>query len=326
MSEHDIDSEPPGRSRRQILAGLAGAGGLGLVPGLSGPPDGAGDVGGQQYAQQGGDTTLVLAERQTPRTVDPAAVDSGTLAEQLGFPENGYETLVYYPPKTSKQLIPYLATKVPSTKNGLITNDNKTLEFPLRQGVTFHTGGEMTAEDVKFSWERAMKMGVSPEIGRLQNTVDSIEAADDYRVRVTLTEPISQVFLNTVVTRPPAGIVSKQAVQEHGGVQSGQRNNWMDNHTAGTGPFKAGELVSGDHFVWERHQDYWGADNERYQSNVDRLRQLATPEIGTVRAMFQRKDIHESFGGADYLSDLKGTPGVEFTFNQGFDPTHITFN
>lgn len=316
--------------RRQFLKGLT-AGGTALIAGCGSnnsqnteaTPTEAPEETETDEPGGGGqpETTMVFGHQSDAGNLDPHTVDTTDDTSLLCFPENAYETLIYFNVDDTSTLEPHLASEVPSEDNGLITNDGKTFEFPLREGVAFHTGGEMTSEDVKFSFERAMTMNLSPEVGRLQDHIESLEAPDDYTFRITLKEEFGP-FVTSALTRPVAAIVSKDAVEEHGGVQENQRNEWMSQNTAGTGPYQVGDWVRGDHITWEKFDDHWNPDYPK----IDRIRQVATPEVSTRRSMLQRKEMHACWAPAAQLADLEGTPGVKFEFGASFDPAHITFN
>ncbi len=67
-----------------------------------------------------------------------------------------YDNLVAYKPGSLSEFIPMLATEVPSVENGLISKDGRTYTIPIRKGVKFHNGAELTPEDVEYSFERNM--------------------------------------------------------------------------------------------------------------------------------------------------------------------------
>ena len=69
---------------------------------------------------------------------------------------NIYENLIMFKEGDITQYEPLLATKVPTVDNGLIKNDGTTYIFPIREGVTFHEGGTLTPEDVKYSFMRGL--------------------------------------------------------------------------------------------------------------------------------------------------------------------------
>ena len=85
------------------------------------------------------------------------------------------------------ELVPALATEVPTIDNGLISEDGLTYTFPIREGVMFHDGTELTAEDVKYSWDRVMTMDLpGGQRGLLIDIVAETAVVDDLTFEVTL--------------------------------------------------------------------------------------------------------------------------------------------
>ena len=85
---------------------------------------------------------LVHAADEEPSTLDPAQVEPGEAGETVIL--QVYERLLEFAPD-SPTLVPALATEVPSRENGLISEDGLTYTFPIRQGVKFHDGTDLTA-------------------------------------------------------------------------------------------------------------------------------------------------------------------------------------
>ncbi len=86
-------------------------------------------------------------------SMDPAwAFDTASHSVIL----NMYEPLLTFKGSTAAELEPVIAEKVPSRENGLISADGRTYTFPIRKGVKFHKGGEVTPEDVRYSLMRFM--------------------------------------------------------------------------------------------------------------------------------------------------------------------------
>ena len=163
-------------------------------------------------------TTVSIGD---PRTLDPAeAYDSAS----GGVLSNTYETLVFYDRDKEDELIPILATEVPSSSNGGISPDGLTYTFNIRQGVTFHDGSEMTAEDVVFSINRLLVMGLGPSwmYSELLDTaddngdgiVDSITQIDQFTVQFQLKEAAPR-FL-AIMAYTAGSIVSKDWVSSKG--------------------------------------------------------------------------------------------------------------
>lgn len=69
---------------------------------------------------------------------------------------NVMETLIWYDYKDATSFVPVLATEVPSVENGLISEDGLTYTFNIREGVKFHDGGDLTASDVAYSFQRGL--------------------------------------------------------------------------------------------------------------------------------------------------------------------------
>ena len=294
-------------SRRDLLKAAGAGTGVALAGCVTG--DGEGGAEGEG---------LVFADVTDPEGLDPHVIDTTSDVSFLCFPGNAYETLVGYP-ADGGDLEPWLAEEVPTENNGLVSNGGQTFEFPLREGVEFHTGEEMTAEDVQFSIERALTIGLSPDIGLLE-VIEEVEVVDDYTVRIHL-DGIFAPFMTSALTRPAAAIVSKDAVEENGGVEEGQPNEWMNENTAGTGPYEVGEWDRGERIEWLAFDNYWGDE-----PGIERIVQQAVPEVGTRASMIERGDAHIAEAPAAELSNVEGTPNAEFFFTALFDPAHITFN
>jgi peptide/nickel transport system substrate-binding protein len=127
-----------------------------------------------------------------------------------------------------------------------VNEDATSYIFKLRQGVLFHNGQEMTAKDVKYSFDTAPKPpppGI--EVAFLAN-VAGVEVVDDYTVTITMSKPdptlpgvIAWVRYTPIV---PEGIFDQINVLSEG---------------IGTGPYRLVEFVSNDRVVYTCNEDYW---------------------------------------------------------------------
>jgi oligopeptide transport system substrate-binding protein len=234
-----------------IAAGCGGAAGGtgGASPGNPSPS------GSPQY---GGSLTIVF--QSEPETLDPAiAWDlTGTTIEQSVF-----NSLLAYAPKPGMpgtELIPSLATEVPQPTNG-----GTTYTFHLRQGVMFHppVSREMTADDVKYSFERMMKLPRAPatyfyvgvkgaeefQAGKAEE-ISGVKVIDKYTIEFDLTEP-DPAFLNAY-TMWFGYVVAKEWVQKWG-------NRQIARHPLGTGPFIFDHWTPGREVVLKKNPEYWDA-------------------------------------------------------------------
>ncbi|ERH13332.1 MAG: ABC-type dipeptide transport system, periplasmic component [halophilic archaeon J07HB67] len=121
--------------------------------------------------------------------------------------------------------------------------------FTLRDGVTFHTGDALTAEDVAYSIRRIVfdDVGItSPQSGDL-GAVSEVEAGDgEVTVRFDGLNPIVfQLFATN------GEILQQSWVEENG-------EDYINRNVNGTGPFRLSEYDSGNRVVFERNEEYWG--------------------------------------------------------------------
>ncbi|HEX2152499.1 MAG TPA: ABC transporter substrate-binding protein [Acidimicrobiia bacterium] len=221
-------------------------------------PAGTGSDGTTDDGATGGDVpnpdTLVITVNDQPANLDPAAVANTDVGMNTIF--NVYDRLLDIA-ADSADLVPTLATEVPSIDNGLISEDGLTYTFPLREGVTFHDGTDFTADDVKFSWDRVVEMDLPEGQSELFANIAETRVVDDFTFEVTLEQP-DVSFLLTVASAPPASVVSPEAVEENGGVEAGQPNQWMATNMVGTGPYTMESWERGDRMTFDIFEDYWG--------------------------------------------------------------------
>jgi peptide/nickel transport system substrate-binding protein len=185
---------------------------------------------------------------------------------------------------------PSLAESWTTSRDGLI------YEFMLRKGVTFHNGDPVTAEDVKFSFERYR--GSSAKA--LHDRVARVEVVDAGRVRFVLKAPWPD-FLTFYAT-PATGaawIVPKRYVERVG-------DDGFKRAPVGAGPYKLVSFSPGVELVLEANESYW-----RKIPSVKRLVFRAVPDESTRLAMLKRgeADIAYSIRGA-LAQELARTPGL----------------
>ena len=234
---------------RQVIGPLFVLALLGAA--CTGPAAGGGGGGGGEVPNP---DVLVVTTDDEPATLDPAQVAATDIGRSGIF--NVYDRLVDVP-AGGTELAPSLATKVPSVDNGLISDDGLTYTFPLRKDVTFQDGTKLTADDVKFSWDRVVEMDLPEGQSEIFADIKESRAVDDYTFEVTLDEP-DGAFLRSVAAAMAASVVSPDVVKAHGGVVAGQPNEYMAQNMAGTGPYKFTEWARGDHLSFDIFKDYWG--------------------------------------------------------------------
>lgn len=173
-----------------------------------------------------------------------------------------YETLLDF--DKNGKLVPSLA------QTWTVSRDGKTYTFKIRRGVKFHTGSELTAEDVKWSAEYATNpKNAATGVTYLKN-VQEVSAKDKFTVQFVLKEP-EAVFLSNLATLRPFPIVPKDSVP------SATEN--LPGFPPGTGPFVFKEWNKEKQIVFVRNKSYW-------QRGLPYLDELVIKSIGDPQARF----------------------------------------
>jgi len=193
-----------------------------------------------------------------------------------------------------------------------ISEDGKTYTFHVRKGVKFHDGTELTAEDVKASFNRILdpELG-SPQASRLQK-IETMEVTDKYEIKITLSSKFAP-FLNKV-SGPGRAIVPKSVFEE---------GKNLKKQVMGTGPFTLENWVPGEQIVLEKNQDYWMED----LPYLDNVTYKIIPEPATRRAALQGGDIHViPSAESTSVKVLEGTKNVKVLSTQELAYSLIGFN
>jgi peptide/nickel transport system substrate-binding protein len=127
-----------------------------------------------------------------------------------------------------------------------ISDDGLTYTFKLRQGVTFHNGDELTADDVKFSFDRLRAKDSGYSYGAQVETIANVEALDKHTVKFSLSKRTGP-FL-TYMAFPGSSIVPKKAVEA---------GHDLNAHPIGSGPFKFVSYQPRQAIVFERNPNYF---------------------------------------------------------------------
>ena len=179
-------------------------------------------------------TTYFRATFGEPETLDPA-LDYETAGGEIV--SNVYETLVFYNRQNAQEFIPQLATEWTQSDDGL------TYTFTIREGVTFHQGGELTPSDVAYSFQRGLLQGghASPQwlltepffgvgVDDISVLVDEGASADD-RAALSAADPATLVEAcettkAAIVADDAAGTVTMTLAQPWGPFLATIANNW----------------------------------------------------------------------------------------------------
>jgi peptide/nickel transport system substrate-binding protein len=263
---------PVALSRRDLLVATA----AGVLAGAPGIARAAGPQGQLNWAVH-----ISLA----PTWFDPAET-SGIITPYMMLYAL-HDALVKPMPGTL--LAPSLAQSWEAPEDGL------SYEFVLRSGVKFHNGEPVTAEDVKFSFERYR--GTAAAV--MKERVAAIETPDASRVRFRLKEPWPD-FLTFYGSATGAGwIVPKKYVETVG-------DDGFKRVPIGAGPYKFVSFTAGVELVVEAFEDYW-----RKTPSIKRIVMKSVPDESTRLAALKRGEVDGIYWVSGSLAEeLQRTPGL----------------
>ncbi len=183
---------------------------------------------------------LKIGVADLPKHMDPMR-DVGNVGIRIHY--NIFETLILADQKNGYEQKPMLAQEWKRV-------DDYTVEFKLRQGVKFHNGDEMKAEDIKYSFDRLKKDIQGIELASsLMLTIKDVEVVDDYTVRL-ITDSVDPILEDRVASSWGSWILPKGYLEEVG-------DEGFASKPVGTGPYKV-VSYSPEKVVLERFEDYWG--------------------------------------------------------------------
>ncbi len=283
--------------------------------------------------------TLVVLAYNDPQSLDPAyaydTASDGTLWPQI------YETLITYDGSVLSKYVPRLARQVPSVTNGLISKDGLSYTFPIRPGVRFHDGSEMTPDDVRYSMLRFMLQDrdggpswllLAPLVGR-DTTRDGTKVVVSYEqaAAAVTVEGNNVVFHLHHAYAPFLSIIAawsfvlprKWAVAH--GDWDGSAATWQKytnpihaqdryafDHTNGTGPFRLQRWDrQARQVILVRNAQYW-----RKLARLGRVVIRIVDEFTTRRLALQQGDADIIQVDRPNLRTIEGLPGV--TIRDGF--------
>jgi peptide/nickel transport system substrate-binding protein len=193
-------------------------------------------------------------------------------------------------PLPGHPMAPSLAESWSVSKDGLV------YEFVLRRGVKFHNGDPVTAEDVKFSFERYR--GAAAKL--FKEKVAAVEVVDPHRVRFRLKEPWPDFMTYYGSLTTGAGwVVPKKYLEKVG-------DDGFKKAPVGAGPYRFVSFTPGVELVLEAQEHYW-----RKVPSVKRLVLKSIPDEATRLAMLKRGEADIVYLLQSALAEeVQRTPGL----------------
>jgi peptide/nickel transport system substrate-binding protein len=244
------------------------------------------------FAETPADTLVQAWAIDDTITLDPAESFELSPAEFLG---NGYDMLV--------RLDVADTTKVKGgvAESWTVSDDGLTYTFKLKPGIKFASGNPLTAADVAWSFERAVKLDKSPAFILTQfgltgdNVTEKAKAVDEGTFVFTVDKAYAPSFVLNCLTATVGAVLDKTLVMEHAAATTPSADYkydtdfgyaWMKTNFAGSGPFKIRDWRANEILVMERNDNYYGD-----KPALARIIYRHVKESATQRLMLEAGDV-----------------------------------
>lgn len=235
-------------------------------------------------------------------TADPHKISGG--GEYMFF-SNVFEGL--YGHDLDGNQVPQLAVSHEVSEDGLVYT------FRLRENVKFHNGDPVTAEDVRFSWQRSNDPEIkNPRASIVTKNIEDVEVVDDHTVRLHLAKPDAALLENLGEF---FYIVPAKYAQEVGNEEFGRK-------PVGTGPYKFVSRSIKENIELEAFEEHWGRVPQ-----VDRLTLRIVPDSQTRVAMLQTGEADIAINIPPHVAQsIEASPDTKMVVSPSFQNIFIVLN
>jgi peptide/nickel transport system substrate-binding protein len=251
---------------------------------------------GSDADAQGRSETLLVVQELGPNSLDMQGVGSNQTVNGLSW--NCYDRLLTHTSKTlpdgtlsydREKLAPELA------ESWEVAADEMSCTFKLRKDARFHDGTPVTAKDVKWSFDRAVKVGGFPTFQMSAGSLEKPEqfiAVDDHTFRIDYVRKDKLLLFNVAVVVP--FIINSELAKKNATPEDPWALTWLKNNEAGGGAYKLDSWKPGTETILMRFDDWKSGPLPK----IKRIIMRDIPSAGTRRATLERGDADLSSGFA----------------------------
>ncbi|MEM9221327.1 MAG: ABC transporter substrate-binding protein [Pseudomonadota bacterium] len=266
-------------------------------------------VAAEAFERRGDDVFLVVAGRQAVPNMDPSLKYD---ASRRTFFQAMYDALFKYE-GTPPEAKPWLA------ESYSVSDDGLTYTFNLAKDAKFHNGDPVTAEAVRWSFERTLKLGQGPSWSLAPVLKpENIKVVDDHTVEMTLERPFSPFlsFLPWWYVLNPAEVMANEVDGDYG-------QAYLVDNSAGGGPYKIARVEPNNLYELERYDDYW----KGHEGDLSGIIYKVVREGSVQRAGLQKGEFDIVLDlSPDEFQVASRTRGVETSTEPALTSFGIKFN
>lgn len=249
---------------------------------------------------------------------DARNFDPARMADYSSPITNGavYDSLVTQKPGEYEEVVPSLATEWERL------DDGQRLRFTLRDDVKFWDGSPLTAEDVKFSLDRLLNVKDQPAV--YASNLEKTEVVDEHTVDLYIKNPAEPIMIN--LAAPAFAIYSKAMTEAQGGVstpgaeQEDSATQWLNQNSAGTGPYHMVQWERNAQIMLQKNPHYWGGEVPFERVVIrhigDSAAQLLALENGDIDAAFNLT--------TEQLATLEDSENIDIARGLSLDYVYMT--
>ncbi|MDQ2093400.1 ABC transporter substrate-binding protein [Rhodalgimonas zhirmunskyi] len=228
------------------------------------------------------ETKLRIGLQQEPTVLDPTSDATASIDSMLTH--NVFESLTTV--DESGAVLPNLAS------DWTISEDGLTYTFTLVEGATFHDGTAFDAEDVKFTFERAMAEGSTNPSKSIFEPIESVTVIDPKTIEFKLNRKDAFFLFN--VAQGDASIIAPESVEANA------------TKPVGTGPFMFDSWTRGDRLTLAKYADYRDAADVK----IDKVefRFISDPAAATAALMSEELDAFPGFPAPELMTQFEADP------------------
>ncbi|MEO0821797.1 MAG: ABC transporter substrate-binding protein [Pseudomonadota bacterium] len=275
---------------RRLLPALAGGLALVLMPAA--------------HADTPADTLVIADKIDDIVSLDPAESFEFSGNDMLN---NVYDTLIELDPADLGPLVPGLA------ESWSLADDGVTYSFVMKEGITFHSGNPVRAEDAAFSLRRAVKLDKTPsfiltQFGFTPDNVDEKITFEGNTLTIVTDKPYAPSFFYNCLTAVVASVVDKETVlanEAEGDLGYG----WLKTNTAGSGAYSLRAFKPSDSYILEANANFW-----RGAPAMKRVFMRHVAEPATQRLLIEKGDVDIALKLTPVdIEGISGNPDVVVT-------------